>query len=189
MPARAAELSDAGLLRLVADGDRGAFERLYDRYASVALGHALNVVGERALAEEATQDAFLSVWRKAGCFRPELGSAHGWILGIVRHRALDAVRRRQTHARRRVDLDPAAVHLEAAERTDTEVERREGARDLHSALHRLPAEQRHPIELAYFAGCSQSEISERLLVPLGTVKSRMRLGLERLRTNLPHATA
>jgi RNA polymerase sigma-70 factor (ECF subfamily) len=129
------------------------------------------------------------VWRKAGCFRPARGSAHGWILGIVRHRAIDALRRRQTHARRRAELDTAGAHLEAPERTEAEVERRENERDLHSALHRLPSEQRHTIELAYFAGCSQSEISDRLLVPLGTVKSRMRLGLERLRTTLPHATA
>ena len=132
-----------------------------------------------------TQEAFLSIWRSEARFDRARGSVRAWALGIVRNRAIDALRRAARPAPK-LDLDDEAV-LEsqpAAERTEAEAIRRETAGGLRGALGELPDEQSQVIELAYFGGFSHSEIAEMLAMPLGTVKGRMRLGLEKIRATL-----
>ena len=135
-------------------------------------------------AEDITQEAFLSIWRSRLRYDQARGSVRTWVLGIVHNRAIDALRRGTVHERRRETLDGVEERHEAKERTDVEAARREEARSVHSALDTLPEEQRRTIELAYFGGFSHSQIAEMLGMPLGTVKGRMRLGLEKMRLQL-----
>ena len=140
------------------------------------------------MAEDVTQEAFLSIWRSTARFDAGRGSVRGWVLGVVRNRAIDALRRGGAQAPR-LDADDDGV-LEARpaeERTDVEAIRRETAGHLRKALGLLPREQSQVIELAYFGGFSHSEIAEMLGMPLGTVKGRMRLGLEKIRLQLAEA--
>jgi RNA polymerase sigma-70 factor (ECF subfamily) len=169
-------------MRLVARKDQRAFELFYDRHSTAAYSLAYRIVGDRAAAEDVVQEAFLSVWRSESGYDPARGSVRGWALGVVRHRAIDAVRRRATtppvafeHQLERIVEQPSAAL------TEVEVLRRESARELRGALGALPGEQSQVIELAYFGGFSQSEIAEMLALPIGTVKGRMRLGLEKIR--------
>jgi RNA polymerase sigma factor (sigma-70 family) len=172
-----AHLSDEALLALVARSDDDALAALYDRFGRVAYGLALRIVRDAALAQDAVQDAFLAAWRTAASFDPERGSASTWLLTLVHRRSVDLVRRED---RRRGDpLDDAPVA--AAEATDEEAWLRERRRAVQAALAQLPGDQRQALELAYYGGLSQSELAERLGVPLGTVKSRMFAALSRLR--------
>jgi RNA polymerase sigma factor (sigma-70 family) len=172
-------LSDEAILALVSRGDEAALGALYDRFAGPAYRLALRIVRDQALAEDAVQDAVLAVWRTAASFRPDRAKASTWLLTLVHRRAVDLVRREE---RRRADpiaegFDPAGP------------ETREERRRVQAALAQLGPEQREALELAYYAGLSQSEIAERLGVPLGTVKSRMFAGLGRLRDILGHDVA
>lgn len=175
---------------LVSDGSVAAFERVYDTHGQAAFSLACRIVGDRARAEEVTQEAFLAIWRNGSRYDASRGSLRTWVLGIIRHRAIDALRRDRRHEQRRgPTLDAAspdsAPHLvEAPERTDAEVERRLDVRRVRDALGELPDDQRHAVELAYYGGLTQSEIGEALQVPVGTVKGRMRLGLKKLRSAL-----
>jgi RNA polymerase sigma-70 factor (ECF subfamily) len=173
--------SDEALVALVARGDEPALAELYDRHGRVAYGLAFRVVRDERLAEDAVQDAFLSVWRTAAGFRAERGKASTWIFTLAHRRAVDTVRREE---RRRADPLRDEAHAALAdERGSTEDaawERFERERVL-AALAQLPDQQREAIELAYYGGYSQSELAERLGVPLGTIKSRMFAGLARLR--------
>jgi RNA polymerase sigma-70 factor (ECF subfamily) len=177
-------------MRDVADGSAAAFERLYDAHAGPAFSLALHMLRDRGRAEEVTQEAFLSIWRNGRLYDPGRGSVRTWVLGIVRHRAIDALRWEGRHEQRRgpsLDAgspDAPPLELEGGERTDVEAARRFDRRNLRAALHELPEDQRRAIELAYFGGLTQDEISEALGVPLGTVKGRMRLGLQKLRVRL-----
>jgi RNA polymerase sigma-70 factor (ECF subfamily) len=172
-----AHLSDEALLALTSRADENALGELYDRYGRVAYGLALRIVRDRALAEDAVQEAFLAVWRSAGAFLAEQGKPSTWILTLVHRRAVDLVRREE---RRRADpLDD--VEPATGEATDEEAWLRAQRQVVQEALRKLPPEQREAIELAYYGGFTQSELAEKLGQPLGTIKSRMFAGLKRLR--------
>jgi RNA polymerase sigma-70 factor, ECF subfamily len=177
-PARnLAHLSDEALLALCSRADENALGELYDRYGRVAYGLALRIVRDRALAEDAVQEAFLAVWRSAGAFLAEQGKPSTWILTLVHRRAVDLVRREE---RRRAEPLEDTDHP-TGEATDEEAWLRAQRQVVQEALRKLPPDQREAIELAYYGGFTQSELAERLGLPLGTIKSRMFTGLKRLR--------
>jgi RNA polymerase sigma factor (sigma-70 family) len=175
-----AHLSDEALVALVARGDETALGELYERVGRIAYGLSLRVLRDERLAEDAVQEGFLAVWRSAASFRPERAKASTWILTLVHRRAVDLVRREE---RRRTEplTDEAAAVTEAREATDEAAWLRFERERVQQALARLPDTQREALELAYYGGFSQSELAERLGVPLGTIKSRMFAGLARLR--------
>ena len=178
-------LGDEELMALVDEKHGGAFERFYDRQSGAAFSLAHRIVGDRTAAEDVIQEAFLSIWRSKAHYDPSRGSVRSWTLGIVRNRAIDALRRGASPTRH-LDQDDEAV-LEgrpAEELTDAEALRRDTAQKVRGAIEMLPHEQLQVIALAYFGGFSQSEIAEMLSAPLGTIKGRMRLGMEKLRTIL-----
>jgi RNA polymerase sigma-70 factor, ECF subfamily len=177
-------LADEDLMALVGDGHARAFEVVFDRHAGLALSLAYRICGRRATAEEAVQEAFLSLWRSGARYDPTRGSVRSWVLGVVHNRAVDALRRHAVRDSRDVGDASLAERVPARELTEVEAARREESSRVRGALGELPAEQRQVIELAYFGGFSQSEIAEMLGAPLGTVKGRMRLGLTRLRMQL-----
>jgi RNA polymerase sigma-70 factor (ECF subfamily) len=175
-----AHLSDEALVALVARGDEDALAALYDRIGRIAFGLAVRVLRNEQLAEDAVQEGFLAVWRSAAAFRADRGKASTWVLTLVHRRAVDLVRREE---RRRADTLPeeAAAVGGDPEATDEAAWLRYERERVQSALKHLPDAQREAIELAYYGGFSQSELAERLGVPLGTIKSRMFGGLARLR--------
>jgi len=180
---QAAQLSDEALLEAVARSDEAALAELYDRFGRIAYGLALRVLRDSALAEDAVQDAFLNVWRSAERFEAGRAKASTWVLTFVHRRAVDLVRREE---RRRTEPEEAAPEP-AGPGADEDVERRSKREIVQDALRRLPPEQREAIELAYYGGYTQSELAERLGEPLGTIKSRMFTGLQRLRALLDEA--
>jgi len=172
-----AHLSDEALVALAARSEQAALAELYDRYGRAAYGLALRILRDQGLAEDAVQDAFLSVWRTAPRFVPERGAASTWILTLVHRRAVDVVRREQ---RRRADpLD--RVPEQGGGAVDEEAWVRLQRERVQAALNQLPDQQREALELAYYGGFTQSELAERLGQPIGTIKSRMFTGLARLR--------
>jgi RNA polymerase sigma-70 factor, ECF subfamily len=182
---KAERLADEELMPLVGDCDPEAFEVLYDRHGGAAYSLAYRVVGDRAAAEEVTQEAFISVWRSGARFDSARGSVRSWLLSIVRNRAIDFLRSRAGKAPKLTfDDDSVLEQRPAEERTEEEALKRETAAELRGALGKLPGEQSKVIELAYFGGFSHSEIAEILSLPMGTVKGRMRLGLEKIRGEL-----
>jgi RNA polymerase sigma-70 factor, ECF subfamily len=183
------DLADEEVMQLVQRGDPRAFELLYDRHGGAAYSLAYRMVGAQGPAEDVVQEALLSIWRSRLRYDQTRGSVRTWILGIVHNRAIDALRRSSVHDRRRETLDVVEERHEARERTDVEVARRDEARRVRGALERLPAEQRQTIELAYFGGFTQSQIAELLGEPVGTVKGRMRLGLDKMRRQLAEGMA
>jgi RNA polymerase sigma-70 factor (ECF subfamily) len=189
--ARSAErLADEELMPLIGSKDAGAFEVFYDRHGGAAYSLAYRIVGEQAAAEDVTQEAFVSIWRSGARYDRARGSVRSWTLGIVRNRAIDLLRSRSSRAPK-LDFDDDAVleQRPAGELTEDEALRRETADELRGALSELPGEQSKVIELAYFGGFSQSEIAAMVGVPLGTVKGRMRLGLEKIRGRLAEGLA
>ncbi|HLY85776.1 MAG TPA: sigma-70 family RNA polymerase sigma factor [Gaiellaceae bacterium] len=172
-----AHLSDEALVLLAARSEESALAELYDRYGRTAYGLALRILRDRALAEDAVQEAFLTVWRTASKFVPERGKASTWILTLAHRRAVDAVRREE---RRRADSLERAPEP-SVEGVDEDAWLRLQRERVQEALKRLPDAQREALELAYYGGLSQSELAERLGQPLGTIKSRMFGGLSRLR--------
>ncbi|MBA2419957.1 MAG: sigma-70 family RNA polymerase sigma factor [Thermoleophilaceae bacterium] len=176
-------------MTLVQDGDPRAFEVLYDRHSGAAFSLAYRMVGNRVTAEDVSQEAFLSIWRSRLRYRSDRGSVRTWVLGIVHHRAIDALRRNLVHERRRATAEGLEERQEAPELTDVEVARRDEARQVRSAIGTLPSEQSRVVELAYFGGFTHSQIAEMLGTPIGTVKGRMRLGLEKLRHELVEQVA
>ncbi len=184
-PAGLDRLADEDLMTLVDRKDPDAFEAFYDRHGGAAYSLAHRIVGDPGLAEDVTQEAFLSIWRSNARFDPARGSVRAWALGIVRNRAIDALRR-SARPVPKLDLDDEAVleNQPGQERTEAEAIRRDTAGRLRRALGILPREQSQVIELAYFGGFSHSEIAEMVGVPLGTIKGRMRLGLEKIRATL-----
>jgi len=181
-----AHLSDEALVALVARGDEDALAELYDRVGRVAYGLALRVLRDERHAEDAVQEAFLQVWRSAATFRAERAKASTWILTLVHRRAVDLVRREE---RRQADplTDDSAAGV-GREETDEAAWLRFERERVQAALKQLPDVQREALELAYYGGFSQSELAERLGVPLGTIKSRMFAGLARLRELLDDST-
>jgi RNA polymerase sigma factor (sigma-70 family) len=181
-----AHLSDEALVALVARGDEDALAELYDRVGRIAYGLALRVLRDERHAEDAVQEAFLQVWRSAATFRAERAKASTWILTLVHRRAVDLVRREE---RRQADplTDDSAAGT-SPEETDEAAWLRFERERVQVALKQLPDVQREALELAYYGGFSQSELADRLGVPLGTIKSRMFAGLARLRELLDDST-
>ena len=179
------KLADEDLMTLVERKDPDAFEVLYDRHGGAAYSLAHRIVGDSEAAEDVTQEAFLSIWRSGARFDPARGSVRSWALGVVRNRSIDALRRQAGKAPK-LDYDDDAVIAAqpAGELTDSEAIRRETARRVRGAMRELPQEQSEVIGLAYFGGFTHSEIARMLSMPLGTVKGRMRLGLEKIRLSL-----
>jgi RNA polymerase sigma-70 factor, ECF subfamily len=178
-------LGDEDLMVLVARKDPAAFEAFYDRHGGAAYSLAYRIVGDRRHAEDVTQDAFLSVWKSRAAYDRTRGSVRGWILGITRHRAIDSLRQNSSPvAHLDHDDEEALAARPADELTDVEAIRRETARQVRGVLGELPAEQSEVVRLAYFGGFSQTEIASIVGAPLGTVKSRMRLALERIRARM-----
>lgn len=174
-----AHLSDEALVALVARGDESALAELYDRIGRIAYGLAFRVLRDDRLAEDAVQDAFLAVWRTAAAFRAERAKASTWILTLVHRRAVDVVRREER--RRAEPLDDVTRDVATSESAESEAWLGFERQRVQGALTQLPDTQREAIELAYYGGYSQSELAERLGLPLGTIKSRMFAGLARLR--------
>src|SRR5215213_9173994 len=179
-------LADEDVMQLVRRGDAQAFEIVYERHSAAAFSLAYRMMGTRSGAEDVTQDAFLSLWRSGARYDRARGSVRTWVLGIVHHRAIDALRRSLVHERRRASDESEVERLEARELTGVEAARREEATALREAIETLPAEQSRVIELAYFGGFTHTEIAEMLETPVGTVKGRMRLGLGKLHGLLGH---
>ena len=179
---RYALLADEVLISLVGDGDTQAFASLYDRYSSPASSLAYRLMNGRQAAEDLVQEAFIKAWHSAGSYRVGRGSVRTWILSIVRNRAIDLFRSYATRRRtqEKVEADaPRSLPNEAFAETW-----RNFKRDLaRKALEELPYEQRKVLVLSHFSELTHAEIAERLCLPLGTVKGRMRLGLEKLRKN------
>jgi RNA polymerase sigma-70 factor (ECF subfamily) len=181
-----AGLADEELMTLVAEKRIDAFEVFYERHAGAAYSLAHRIVGDPKLAEDVTQEAFLSIWRSRSRHDSARGSVRTWTLGVVRHRAIDAIRRETSGRVPPLDLrgDELLEQEPGSDETEAEAIRRDTARRVRGALDELPDEQARVIELAYFGGFSQAEIAEMLGLPLGTVKGRTRLGLEKVRGRL-----
>jgi RNA polymerase sigma-70 factor (ECF subfamily) len=165
---------DERLLTQVAEGDSGAFELLYRRYARAVLGLALRRLGDHGRAEDAVQETFVSVWRSASTYRPDRGRASAWLYAVARNAIADRARRRGDTPAEQSDTPSGEAG------PDERAEQAWIAWQVHRALEELPPHERELLELAYWGGLSQSEIAERVGIPLGTVKTRTRAGLARL---------
>lgn len=179
---------DDALLAAIQARDDAALATFYDRYGRLAFGLAYRMLGERGAAEDVVQESFLNVWRRAGGYELGRGSARSWLMSIVHNLAIDRRRGRQ----RRVWSDVALDNVEIAPETDEDeafaaVAQTIDAERVQTVLAELPDEQRQAIVLAYFVGLTHQEIADQTGTPLGTVKSRMRLGLRRMRTLLGEA--
>jgi len=178
------KLDDFALISLVARRDETALSTLYDRYSRLVFSLALRIVGERTLAEELTADAFINVWRAAASFADERGRFVAWLMSITRHRAIDELRRLNVRPEgSSVDLNEA-VNTAQADGVDELVGVRRQRELVRTALAALPPPQREALELAYFGGLTQQEIANQIGQPLGTIKTRMRLGMQKLRDEL-----
>lgn len=168
---------------LVARRDQGAFEVLYDRHGAAAYSLAHRILGDRQRAEDVVQETFLSIWRSQSSYDPGRGSVRNWLLAALRNRAIDAIRREAARPAPARGVDPAEVLAAQPSDADTgaAVINRETSRTLRGLVGGLPHEQSQVIELAYFGGFTHTEIAEMLGAPVGTVKGRMRLGLEKIR--------
>jgi len=177
-------LADEELMQLVYRGNADAFEVIYDRHCDAAFSLAMRMCRQRSLAEDVVQESFLSLWRSGARYDRNRGSVRTWALGIVHNRAIDALRRKAVRDRGIVEEEGIEERVPARERTELEFARRDEAREIRDALQQLPAEQSRVIELAYFAGMTHTEIATMLDTPVGTVKGRMRLGLQKMRLAL-----
>jgi RNA polymerase sigma-70 factor (ECF subfamily) len=187
---KAERLADEELMPWIAEKDPEAFEVFYDRHGGVAYSLAYRILGDRTAAEDCIQEAFISIWRSGARFDRTRGSVRSWTLSIVRNRAIDALRSKAGKAPKLTFDDDAILEARPAEElTEEEAMRHETATEVRGALSQLPDEQSKCIELAYFGGFSQSEIARMLNLPLGTVKGRMRLGLEKIRGELAEGLA
>jgi RNA polymerase sigma-70 factor (ECF subfamily) len=184
-----AALADEELMLRVRDGDNTAFGVVYDRHSTVAYSLAYRMCGRRGTADDVVQEAFLSLWKASARYDAQRGSVRTFVLGIVHNRAIDALRRSTVHDSRRASDEGIEERFESRDRTDAEVARRDEAAEVRSAIDDLPADQQKVIQLAYFGGFTHSEIAEMIDTPLGTVKGRMRLGLEKLRASLGEQAA
>jgi RNA polymerase sigma-70 factor (ECF subfamily) len=179
-PGPDADRTDRESMDRLAAGDLGALDRLYEQYGAMAFSIAYRITGDRAAAEDVVQESFLGAWRNAARYVDGRGTVRTWLLSIVHHRAIDAIRRR----RPTIELPDAEMGLpEPLVMPDTWTEVADGLdrAAIQVALGRISDVQREAIELAYFNGLTQTEIAERTGVPLGTVKGRLRLGLQGLR--------
>lgn len=180
------ELSDEALLSAIAGGAVWAMDSLYQRYSRILYSLAYRMVADHQIAEDLLQDSFLSVWKRSTSYSPQAGAARSWLISIVHHRAIDHLRR----VRRRsvvqeapleeIDFDERSAVADAWDEVWHSVQ----SSQVRAALMKIPTEQRMVIELAYFQGWTHTEIAEGTQTPLGTVKARMRLGLNHLKRAL-----
>ena len=176
---------DSYLLGRVAAGDQAAFATFFDRHSGIVLGVLTRMLRDRSEAEEIMQEAFLQAWKQAGRYRPERATPRGWLLMMARSRALDRIRSSQSRVRREDEVaqdSESAPQITAVGTEALEIEERR--QRVRGALGELPTEQRQCVELAFFEGLSHSQIAEHLETPLGTVKSRILLGMNKLRVAL-----
>jgi RNA polymerase sigma-70 factor (ECF subfamily) len=171
---------DGELINRITGGDTEAFELLYDRHRAAAYGLALRMLAEPPAAEDVVQEAFLTVWRQAASYGPARGTVRAWLLAIVHHRAIDYLRRRALREDRQDNIEDMALPAESADTWELARQNVEG-QQVRDALQQLPPDQRRSILLAYFGGYTQDEIARKLGVPLGTVKGRLRIGLQKMR--------
>ena len=172
-------LDDNELIRLVAQRNREAFIALYDRYAGRAFALALRMLGEQMAAEEVVQDTFLKLWTRADTFSQHKGTFLAWLLTITRRTALDRIRLESRRPEFGNPMDPEDTWRFSPDPDSQTDEAR--WRSLHFAIQDLPDEQSQAIQLAYYHGMSQSQIADHLQIPLGTIKTRLRLGMDKLR--------
>jgi RNA polymerase sigma-70 factor (ECF subfamily) len=174
-------LQDEEVIARLQEGESWAMSVLYDRYARLVFSLALKVLNDPAAAEEAMQEVFVKVWRRAGDYQPDRGKFSSWLTGIAHPQAIDDLRRRHVRPEAAGDEEAAAEVEDSApvpfDRAVQSIEHQQ----IQEALACIPAEQRSPIELAYFEGLTQQEIAVRLGEPLGTIKTRMRLGMQKLK--------
>ena len=178
--------ADLELLRRVVAGDRGAVDDLYERFRRPAFALARRVLADDTLAEDVLQDVFLGIWRDPGAFDGSRGSVASWLLAMVHHKAVDAVRREESHRRRtaRAEEDLAlTAPTQITDVADAAWQRVVGGR-VRAALHALPEAQREALTLAYYGGYTQREVAAITDTPLGTVKTRMLAGMRRLKDTL-----
>lgn len=185
--AELSRLSDQMLMRLVANLDAAAFEVLYDRHVAAVYGLCRRMAPSAAHADDMCQEAFLSVWRSGGRYDPARGNVRSWVLSITHNRAIDQIRRTRRHDDRQIHDDAVAERMPATDSTDGDALRRIDADDAGRAMRSLPDNQRAVVELSFYSGYSHAEIADKLDVPLGTVKGRMRLALEKLQGHLTKA--
>lgn len=186
------QLSDELLIARVAQGDKTALEILYDRFAGIVLSLCLKITGDRATSEELLQETFWRVWQSAVTYQPRRGSFTPWLLRIARNLAIDAYRRRRVRPQattEAADVDPLVDQLpdpnmDVAEQAQANFK----AGQVRNALAKLPREQRQVIEMAYFHGMTRQEIAEATGEALGTIHTRARLGLQKLRKELERGT-
>ena len=181
-------LADEALVSLVSRRDEAALGILYDRYIRLVFSVALRITGDRQTAEEVVQDVFQNVWLSAHSYQVSAGAVSSWLLGITRHRAIDATRSKRERARNREQALDITFMSPASSGPEDEVDKRLQRDAVRSALADLPSNQRQAIELAYYGGFTGAEIAERLGEPVGTIKTRLRLALLKLRDRLqvPH---
>ncbi len=184
LPDALTRLADEDLVTLVERGDADAFEVIYERHSTVAYSLAFRLLGDRQAAEDLVQDAFLAVWRGAASYASNRGSVRTWLLSILHNRGVDRLRTLGAMSRRQDALEQVELRRPDAPDAATLGVERAMAGSVRDELGSLPAEQHEVLRLAYYGGFTHHEIAEMLSLPLGTVKSRMRLGLERLRRGL-----
>ena len=179
------EWSDEQLIAQVARGDTAAYEMLYDRYGSMVMGLALKITGDRSLAEEVVQETFWRVWRKADLFQTQRGAFTSWFFGITRNLSIDLLRRQKTQVQ---PVNETEQIIEQTADPSTDVPEAAWLRQKHqqmrTAIETLPNEQRSVIEMAYFRGMTRQEIAQATGEPLGTIHTRARLALQKLREEL-----
>lgn len=164
-------------------GDQSSVTALYDRHGGAAYGLAYRITNDGSLAEDVVQEAFVSVWKQCGRFDTNRGQVRSWLLTIVHHKAIDAVRRRTNRPERRLPEGPEEF-VDGQARPEQLAEMTMDATAVREAVALIPEEQRKTVLMAYFEGLTHVEIAERMEVPLGTVKSRLRIGLEKMREYL-----
>lgn len=178
-------LSDAKIFEQIARKDVSALSTLYDRYSGRLFGLALKILKDQSLAEDMVQELFLYLWENADKFDRYRGDPIGWMMVVCRNRCIDKLRAKTTNFKRSAVINEETLQKIAADESESPLEivkHKEIQRNINRALEQLPDEQRVPIELAYFEGLSQTEISKKLKLPLGTIKTRVRLGMQKLRS-------
>ena len=182
------DLRDEQLITLIANGEKEALEAFYDRYGGRVFSLARYMLREESLAEEVTQDVFLNLWLKASSFNPQRGSPKAWFMSVAHHRVIDVLKSRKRSAQTtdQVPHELLDLHPSTRESTEQEAHRNLAREEILNVMGSLPPEQSEVILLAYFEGYSQSEIAGKLGQPLGTVKTRVRLGMQKLRAALKY---
>lgn len=182
---------DTHRIRDIGAGDEKALEAIYDKYAPRIYSLAMSILHDPSLADDAVQEVFSNIWQKAGSYRPEMAAPGTWIMSVAHHKIVDYFRSRRRADDHTVPPDTAAMHRipDPTLSVEQQAERNFNARLVRAALLELPEEQSRPLYLSAWHGCSQSEIARLLDIPLGTVKTRMRLGMQKLKAALEEYVA